>query len=159
MTPGISPLEAQWLGESFSIWPMAGRFVPSIARVFYRPEGEGLSFRVEITAAHCNGFEIAHGGFISTMADIWLGYNVAHVLPELARFTTVSLNVDFLKSVRAGQWIESKIDRIKIGSRLHHAAGVILADAVPIASMRAVFAAIDPRSNASPAVQTPGEIL
>lgn len=143
MTPRHTTLEEQWLREGFSVWPTAGRFVPNLAQVFFMSKGEYLIFRVAVTPEHCNGFDIVHGGFISTMADSWLGYNVAHLLPKETRFVTVSLSVDFLRSVKAGAWLESEIDRIKLGSRLCHASGAILSDGRPVAAMRGVFAVLN----------------
>ena len=142
MTPRHTALEEQWLRDGFSVWPAAGRFVPALFRVFFKPDGEHLSFRVEVLLEHCNGFNIVHGGFISTMADTWLACNVAHLLPKETRFVTASLSVDFLRSVKAGAWLESEIDRIKLGSRLCHASGAILSDGQPVAAMRAVFAVL-----------------
>ncbi|WP_051710481.1 PaaI family thioesterase [Andreprevotia chitinilytica] len=139
-------LEAQWLEEGFAIWPARGHFVPSFAQIYYKPTiaaaGPGLIFRLEVAPAHCNGFDIAHGGFISTMADVWLANNVGHQLPKETRFVTSSLSVDFLRPVKAGQWIESEIDRIKLGGLLCHASGAILCDGKAIAAMRATFAVI-----------------
>jgi len=150
MTPRHTTLERQWLREGFSVWPTAGRFVSTLARIFFKQDGEYLTFRVEIVPDHCNGFNIVHGGFISTMADIWLGYNVAHLLSKETRFATASLNVDFLRSVKAGAWLESEIDRIKLGSRLCHASGAILSGGRPVAAMRAAFAVLSqPPKNAS----------
>lgn len=100
--------------------------MPAFARVFYKPNGKHLTFRVEVLPDHCNGFDILHGGFISTMADIWLGYNVVHLLLKDARFATSSLSVEFLRAVRPGQWLESETDRINLGPRLCHASGAIL---------------------------------
>ena len=76
------------------------------------------------------------------MADTWLGYNVAHRLPDSARFVTASLSIDFLKPVGEGDWIESEVDRVKLGATLCHATGAILSESVPVATMRAAFARI-----------------
>jgi len=143
MNQAYSSLETQWLREGFSDWPKRGNFVPAIARMFFKPDADRLIFRVEVLRAHCNGYHIAHGGFISTMADVWLANNVAHPLPKDSHFVTASLSVDFLRPVKAGAWLESEIDRIKHGSRLHHASGAILSDGRPVAAMRAVFAVLN----------------
>lgn len=143
MTSNFTALEEQWQQQGFIVWPTAGRFIPRLTRMFYKPQAEHLVFRVEVSPDHCNGFNIAHGGFISTMADSWLACNVAHLLPPQTRFVTASLSVDFLHPVKAGAWIESEIDRIKLGSRLCHASGAILSDDRPVAAMRAVFAIIN----------------
>jgi uncharacterized protein (TIGR00369 family) len=115
--------------------------VPALAEVYFKPEGEYLVFGVDVAPVHCNGFAVAHGGFISTMADIWLGYNVAHLLPDGARFVTASLTVDFLCAVTSGDRLQSRMDRVKLGRRLHNATGVMLEGARTVAAMRASFAA------------------
>lgn len=142
-----SDLEAQWLREGFTVRPTHGGFLSSIAQIFCKPVGDDLVFRVVITSAHCNGFEIAHGGFISTLADSWLAYNVAHRLPKATRFVTANLSIDFLKPTRPGDWLESAIDRVKLGATLCHLSGALLADGQPVAAMRATFALL--HTNAS----------
>ena len=132
------------LAEGFAVWPMAGRFVPGLARIFFRHEGNHLVFGATTEAAHCNGFGIVHGGFISTLADIWLAYSVAHLLPREAHFATANLQVDFLKGVKAGQWLESRIDRIVLGSTLCRASGAIVCAGQAIAGMHATFCRYDP---------------
>lgn len=126
--------------RGFVQWPSKGAFVPSFATLWYRRSGERLVFRVEVSPAHCNSAHIAHGGFLSTLADVWLGANVAQQLPSDTRFVTANLTVDFLMPVSIGTWLESEIDRIKIGTRLCYASGAILADGVAVAAMRATFA-------------------
>lgn len=137
-----SPVVRQWVHEGFTLWPMAGRFVPRIAPVYFVERSEELVFRVELTADHCNGAGIVHGGFLSTMADIWLGYNLARRLEHEARFATASLTVDYLRPATAGQWLESSIDRVKTGSLMCFASGVIMVDQQPVVAMRASFARV-----------------
>ena len=126
--------------DGFSPWPSKGKFVPSFATLLFKPSGPHLIFRVEVLPSHCNGAGIAHGGFLSTLADVWLGNNVAHQLPQGTRIVTANLSVDFLSPIASGIWLESAIDRIKIGSRLCHASGAIVADGQPVVAMRATFA-------------------
>lgn len=108
--------------------------------MWYRPSGPRLVFRTEVLPVHCNSGGIAHGGFLATMADVWLGNNVAHQLPADARIVTANLAIDFLKPVQAGSWIESVIDRIKIGSRLCHASGAIVVEGDAVVAAHATFA-------------------
>lgn len=136
-------LEQAWLAEGFSPSPMHGPYVHELVRQFAKREGEHLRFRLEVRPEHCNGYATAHGGFLATLADVWLAYNVYHRLPQSARIVTANLSVDYLAPASAGQWLESQIDRIKLGSRLCHASGAILRQGTPVIAMRASFAVLE----------------
>jgi len=134
-------LEESWLAEGYTLVDEAG-FVPAIARVFWKPGDPYPSFRAVVTPQQCNRRGTAHGGFLAAMADTWLARTVGSLLPPDARFVTASLAVDFLRPVEPGAWIESEIDRVKIGARLCHASGAITSAGQDIAVMRATFARI-----------------
>ncbi len=141
-----SPLERRWLDEGFSVCPMSGRFMPGLATLFTRPDGKHLCFRVEVRAEHCNGNATAHGGFLATLADVWLAYNVLHLLPDTARIVTANLSVDYLAPALAGDCLESQIDRVRIGARLCHASGAILREGHPVVAMRGAFAVMEKKA-------------
>ncbi|MBA2724238.1 MAG: PaaI family thioesterase [Methylibium sp.] len=137
MTPA---LREAWQREGFQAWALEPGFLPGFAVLMYRPCVDGLEFRVEVLAQHCNESGGVHGGFLSTMADVWLGYNVAHRLPRETRIATAGLSVDFLATAHAGHWLHSTIDRVKVGQRLCHASGAILSEHGVVAAMRGSFA-------------------
>lgn len=124
----------------FEPWPLAPGFIPFIAEVQYRPCGEGLEFRVAVQAHHCNESGGVHGGFLAAMADIWLGYNVAHRLGPDTRITTAGLGIDYLSVAPAGTWLSTHIDRVKLGRSLCHASGAIVGPRGVVAAMRGSFA-------------------
>ena len=132
--------ESAWLAEGFAPWPARGAFIPANARLFHRADPDQLRFRIELEARHCNGTGRVHGGFIATLADVWLASNLARRLPPEACFVTASLNVDFLQAVRAGEWLESRIDWVRPGARLGHVEGRIYTEGTPVAAMRGIFA-------------------
>jgi len=127
--------------EGFSVWPTKSEFVRSfVATMYFKRRDPHLIFRLQVQAVHCNSGGFAHGGFLSTLADIWLANNIAAQLPDSARFVTSNLSVDFLKPAHRGVWLESAIDRVKIGTRLCYASGAILTDGQPVAAMHGTFA-------------------
>lgn len=138
----LTSIEAKWAKEGFSIWPMKGSFVAGFATIWFKKTSDMPVFRTVVTRQHLNGFGAVHGGFLSTLADIWLGYSVAMRLPESARFVTSSLTMDFLRPAGEGCWLQSHVDRIRIGRRLCHASGAILIGSIPVAAARATFAVL-----------------
>ncbi len=138
----ISSRGEAWLDSGFSILQMPGAFTLSIGPFFFRESEADLVFRVEVDAQHCNGAGTAHGGFLATIADVILGYNINHRIPKEWRIATSNLSVQFLAPARPGQWLEGKLDRVKIGKRLCHASGTLDIEGVPIVAMQAIFAVL-----------------
>ncbi len=140
-----TPQERAWLEQGFTRCPMPGPFVPNMMPVLCRQQGDHLVFRLEVRPQHCNGHGSVHGGFLATLADIWLAYNLIRQLPKSASVVTASLTVDYLAPAQAGDALESQIDRLRLGARLCHASGAILCAGKPVAAMRGSFAVIEGR--------------
>ena len=140
----MNDLEMTWRNDGFAPSPPAGPFVPSFAQVYLKPDGDGVICRVAVRAEHCNGFGTVHGGFLATMADVFLGTNIARRLGPGVAFVTTNLAVDYLRTVSAGQWLESQIDRVKMGGRLCYISGVIVANGQEAVAIRATFAVLEP---------------
>lgn len=138
----ISSRGQAWLDSGFSIWQMPCAFTPWIAPFFFRESDADLVFRVEVDAQHCNGAGTAHGGFLATIADVVLGYNINHRIPKEWRIATSNLSVQFLAPALPGQWVEGRLDRVKVGKRLCHASGTLDIEGVPIVAMQAIFAVL-----------------
>ena len=95
-----------------------------------------LVIGVRIREAHCNGRGFAHGGLISALADNAMGHSVVGVIRQrgsdaAAAAVTVSLTVDFLGTVRIGQWLEVVPRVLKAGNNLGFADCLVLADGQP----------------------------
>ncbi len=143
----LTEAENRWLAdEDFAPCPMPGPFAPALMPVLCKAEGRYLTFRVEARPAHCNGHGTVHGGFIATLADVWLAYNVIHLLPKTVGVVTASLTVDYLAPCKAGDFLESQMDRIKLGAKLCHASGAILRKGQPVVAMRGSFAVVEGRA-------------
>ncbi len=135
-------MDESWISEGWSPWPNPSPFVKALGPLYVRPHGDDLAFRIRIRPEHLNSGNHAHGGFLATLADIWLGYNVNHRLPKASRFVTSNLTISYLRIGSLGHVLDSQIDRIKLGSKLHHASGVILCAGKEVAAMTATFAVL-----------------
>jgi uncharacterized protein (TIGR00369 family) len=123
----------------FVLWPAKGPFLDAVAKVFVRVSADTPVFGVRVEREHCNGRGIAHGGFISTLADVWAGYSLAPKLSPAVQFSTSSLSVDFVSSASAGEWLQSETDRIRIGKRICVVTAAIACDGRLVALTRASF--------------------
>ena len=83
--------------------------------------------RIGLRAAgpHANSRGFVHGGLITALADNAMGLSCIESLGglEAARATglslvTVSLSLDFLGTVRIGDWLEERAQMLKTGQQL-----------------------------------------
>ena len=89
---------------------------------------------------HCNSRGFVHGGMISALADNAMGLSCARQHKPAAGLVTVSLNLEFLKAARDGQWLEFITSFTKIGRTIDFAQGSVEADGNVCALMSATFA-------------------
>lgn len=112
-----TPQECAWLEQGFTRCPMPGPFVPNMMPVLCRQEGDHLVFRLEVRPQHCNGHGSVHGGFLATLADIWLAYNLIRQLPKTSSVVTASLTVDYLTPAQAGDALDRDREHGHVPSR------------------------------------------
>ncbi len=67
---------------------------------------------------HCNTSGFVHGGFLSTVADLALGYNAAGFGREEIPMVTASITIDFAGAARKGEWVVFSADVQKVGKRM-----------------------------------------
>ena len=78
---------------------------------------------VRIAPHHLNLIEIAHGGFLATLADSAFGWVIKRhggLSP-----VTASLSVDYLGAVHEGDWVEAEVELLKVGKRLTNASCIV----------------------------------
>ena len=106
---------------------------------YIRREGDDVSLGIRIEERHTNSRGICHGGFLATMADLALGYACATVGGQTS-FVTINLSLDFAGSAVPGDWVASKVEVQKAGSRIAFANCYLMANGVRLVRASAVFA-------------------
>ncbi len=93
-----------------------------------------------IFAHHINYQDTAHGGVMSTFADVALShavYDAQH--PRLAP-STVTLTVNYLTGAKLGDWLEARVRIDRLGARTAYTSGAIWRGQEQVATMSGVFA-------------------
>lgn len=99
----------------------------------------GTIVGLRIEEGHLNYQDAAHGGVLTTLADVALSWSVySSEIPPLA-VSTVTLTVNFLGAARLGQWLEAEARIDRIGQRLAYTSGTIRSGDAVIATMTGVF--------------------
>lgn len=105
------------------------------------PEADGVrAVGLLICPHHINYQDAAHGGVISTFADVALSHAVYDAeRPRLAP-STVTLTVNYLAGARLGDWLEARVRIDKLGGRTAYTSGGMWRGAEQVATMSGVFA-------------------
>ena len=69
-------------------------------------------FTVEVKEMHLNTGQIAHGGFLSTIADTGMG-TAAHQVAGDRRCVTINLNLKFITAAKLGETLSGKVKILK----------------------------------------------
>ena len=69
-------------------------------------------FFVEVKEMHLNTGHIAHGGFLSTIADTGMG-TAAHQVAGDRRCVTINLNLKFITAAKLGETLSGKVKILK----------------------------------------------
>ena len=110
-----------------------------IGPLYCRGEGLDLVLGLRVEEKHCNARGSAHGGILATLADVALGYTVAFASHPPASLVTASLTLDFAGTAKIGDWLETRVDVQKQGSRLSFANCYITVNEQRIVRASAVF--------------------
>lgn len=114
-----------------------------IGPLYCKGEGADLVLGLRTESKHCNARGNVHGGILATFADVALGYAVASSSTPPGNAVTVNLTLDFAGSAKIGDWLESRVDIQKHGSRLSFANCYIVAGGQRIVRASAVFMVAD----------------
>ena len=104
-----------------------------------RASEAGTIVGLRIDDGHLNYQDVAHGGVLTTPADVALSWCVySSETPPLA-VATATLTVNFLGAARLGEWLEAEARIDRIGRQLAYTSGTIRCGDQAIATMTGVF--------------------
>ena len=109
-----------------------------------RPRGAPVSIGLRIEKKHLNSRGICHGGVLATLADLALGYAIHAKGGSTAAYVTAHLAVDYAGAAREGDWVESRVEIQRIGSRLAFANCYLVCARRGIVRASAIFARSGP---------------
>ena len=75
-------------------------------------DNTNYEFSVEVKEIHLNTGKIAHGGFLSSIADTGMG-TAAHQVGGNKRCVTISLDLKFITAAKLGEKLSGKVTILK----------------------------------------------
>ncbi|MFU7527240.1 PaaI family thioesterase [Qipengyuania sp. ASV99] len=94
---------------------------------------------LRIVPHHINYQDAAHGGVISTFADVALSHAVYDAERPRLSPSTITLQVNYLLGAKLGDWLEARVRIDRLGGRTAYTSGEIVRGDEPIATMSGVF--------------------
>lgn len=111
----------------------------AVGAMWERSEEGRLVVGLRIAADHANSWGAAHGGLLSTVADVALGAAIARTadlpLPVLA-----GLDMDLVDAAPVGSWLEVRTEVLRVGRRLGFCGADLTADGRRVARAGGIYA-------------------
>lgn len=107
---------------------------------FTRKEADHIAVGIRIGNGHINGIEVAHGGVLTTLADVALSYQLFVSEKPRLPIATVNLNTNFLTGAKLGDWVVAHTHIDRKGSKTAYCHGRIVAGERLLMTMTGVFA-------------------
>ena len=131
--------------EGFRAIERLSPFNALVGPLYERRHGDAVSIGLRIEAKHTNSRGICHGGVLATLADLALGYAMLAKSGAMGdkpqgSFVTAHLAVDYAGAARPGDWVESKTEIQRVGTRLAFANCYLISGGKPIVRASAIFA-------------------
>ena len=107
---------------------------------FYEAHRDGkLVVGLRLDEKHMNLREIAHGGILTTLADVGMSFQIASSEDPALGVATVTMSTDFLGAARLGDWLEATATIDRLGKSLAFTHGSITIGGEPVVTMTGVY--------------------
>ena len=126
--------------EGFVARRAGGPFLEPIGPLYLRRGKGPLAFGLPIEYRHSNSKDVAHGGMLATVADVFLGIGGCELAEAPGFFITISLTTDFLGPARVGSWLQCEPKLLRKTRTMMFVEGLFTADGEPALRASGVFA-------------------
>jgi acyl-coenzyme A thioesterase 13 len=123
--------------------PVTSGFMGQFGMLYFDEVRSVIGMRVD--ARHLNNLDIAHGGMLATLADTALGAVMLRAVGREHPAVTAHLGLDYLGTVRPGDWLEAHVELDRMGARLRFGTCRLMVDGRCVLKANATFAVISPQ--------------
>lgn len=128
--------------EGFAPAQFSPGFLDRAGPYWLKP-AEGYSIvGLRVGDGHINYIDVAHGGVMTTLADVALSFQVHNSERPQLNVATSSLTCNFLGGARLGDWLEAHARIDRIGKRTAYASGRICRGQEVLMTMTGVFSVL-----------------
>jgi acyl-coenzyme A thioesterase 13 len=127
------------IAEGFEPLFRTSPYLDLLGPIYNRRLDSNLVIAFRAQEKHCNARGLVHGGVLSSLADVALGYNAAFSGKKPVPMVTASLTIDYVGAAKLGDWIEIETDVQKVGKSMAFANCYFLVESKRIARASGVF--------------------
>jgi acyl-coenzyme A thioesterase 13 len=142
--------------DGFAVFPRTSPFLESVGEFYVHGAGAQMRLGVFVEPRACNRRGKAHGGFLTGLADVALGYALANSQAPAGPLITTSLSIDFAGGADCGDWIETSVEIQRLGSQLAFANAYLHVAGKRIVRASGVFARTRPGVNRGASISDGG---
>jgi uncharacterized protein (TIGR00369 family) len=106
---------------------------------FQQRSTEEVKLGLWVDEQHINVMGICHGGVLMMLSDIVSVHNIQLKHREQPGLPTVNLSFDFISAAEKGDWLETKIDLLKIKRSFGFVGGRIVKDDTDVCRFNGTF--------------------
>lgn len=125
--------------EGFEAIFRSSPYLDLLGPIYNKKSEAGLVIGIRAQGKHCNSRGLVHGGVLSSLADIALGYNAVLSGEKPIPMVTASLTIDYAGSANLDDWIEIVTDVQKVGRSMAFANCYFFVESKRIARASGVF--------------------
>lgn len=119
-------------------------FAAHVGPLWFIRDADGVRFGFRAGAQHANPEGVVHGGMLMFFADHVLGAHVWHAIGRRP-CATISLNCDFLRAARPGDWVEARAEITRKGRAVVFCRGSLEVAGEPVLTADGVWKVIGER--------------
>ncbi len=120
-------------------------FLDQSGPYFLKQGSDSTVVGIRIQKSHVNYIKVAHGGVLTTLADVALSLQVHQSETPHLPVSTVSLTTNFLSGAKLDEWVEATGTIDRIGKKLAFVSGSIWSGDRTIMTMNGVFNIFRPK--------------
>ena len=125
--------------EGFKPADFSGAYLENSGPYYLKQEAGRWLVGLRVEEQHINYVGMAHGGMLSTLADVAMSTQPYLAGPERPSVTTTSMTTNFLNAARLGDWLVADARITRMGKRTAHVQGEIYRDQEIVLTMSGVF--------------------
>ena len=126
--------------EGFKRADFSGNFLLRNGPYYLRREEDSWLVAQRVEEQHVNYLGIAHGGMLSTLADVAMSAQPYLSEQPNPAVTTTTLTTNFLAPAKLGDWLVAKPRIARLGKHTAHVQGAIYRGEEMLVTMTGVFA-------------------